>query len=51
MEVGALVRWLTPAEGGKSEPPRDGSNYWGVAQLTREGVEETFGEHFSVGLT
>ena len=51
MEVTALVRWLTPEEGGWSEPPVGGGHdFFGVAQLTDKGVEETHGEHFSVVL-
>lgn len=50
MEVAALVRWLTPDEGGWSELPLGGPDVFGVAQLTSRGVEEAHGEHFSVVL-
>ena len=52
MEVTALVRWLTPDEGGWSELPAGGGpEFFGVAQLTDKGVGETHGEHFSVALS
>lgn len=50
MEVTALVRWLTPEEGGWSELPVGGADVFGVAQVTDKGVDEAYGEHFSVVL-
>ena len=50
MEVTALVRWLTPEEGGWSELQVGGPDVFGVAQLTDKGVEEAHGKHFSVVL-